>query len=192
MAGELRRALGATSLLALLVAGSAALAQTERPWVDPPSETEPTRLAPSSQAPSPAQVAVPTAPSTPLDPEKTAPAKLAAPQEGTSRIQAQTAVRQRASMAKTPPQRKVASERRTRDVSSKAIAARPKLAEKAVTDDRAGMSRTNRQRLAGQAPVASRLEVMTLRTIEFPDGRRMNVLVRPNAEVARDLLDDPY
>jgi hypothetical protein len=29
---------------------------------------------------------------------------------------------------------------------------------------------------------------MTLRTIELPDGRRMNILVRPDPQTVRDLL----
>jgi hypothetical protein len=33
---------------------------------------------------------------------------------------------------------------------------------------------------------------MTLRTIEFPDGRRMNVLVRPGEETVQEVMGDPY
>jgi hypothetical protein len=33
---------------------------------------------------------------------------------------------------------------------------------------------------------------MTLRTIEFPDGRRMNVLVRPGEERIQEVVGDLY
>jgi hypothetical protein len=35
------------------------------------------------------------------------------------------------------------------------------------------------------------LEVMSLQTIELPDGRRIDVLVRPNPRTLSRLMDEP-
>ncbi|HZH53058.1 MAG TPA: hypothetical protein VEZ16_14395 [Microvirga sp.] len=40
--------------------------------------------------------------------------------------------------------------------------------------------------------VNSGLEVMSLRTIEFPDGRRIEVLVRPSPSALSRLMDERY
>ncbi|WP_445503626.1 hypothetical protein [Microvirga sp. G4-2] len=37
----------------------------------------------------------------------------------------------------------------------------------------------------------SGLEVMTLRTIEFPDGRRIQILTKPRPGAMSELLDTP-
>jgi hypothetical protein len=38
---------------------------------------------------------------------------------------------------------------------------------------------------------ASNLEVMNLRTIEFPDGRRIQILTRPDRRTLSELPDEP-
>jgi hypothetical protein len=189
MTGGMRRMLGASSLLGLLAIGSTALAQTDRPWVDPPGEGG---AAPQTSAPSPSQSAMPPAapaPSTPSPaaestaskPVKAAPVDAREPPRESKR--AETPIRKKAtSVARTRSTPKVVRERPDRQTPRRAIAARSK--PRVVTADRVG---AGRQRLVGRP-----LEVMTLRTIEFPDGRRMNVLVRPGEERIQEVVGDLY
>ncbi|WP_147021787.1 hypothetical protein [Microvirga aerophila] len=176
-----------SSLLGLLAIGSTALAQTDRPWVDPPGEGG---AAPQTGAPSPSQSAVPpAAPSTPSpatestasNPVKAAPVDARESPRESKRAEPPTR-KKATSVARTRSTPKVVTERPNRQTPRKAIAARSK--PQVVTADRIG---AGRQRLVGRP-----LEVMTLRTIEFPDGRRMNVLVRPGEERIQEVVGDLY
>jgi hypothetical protein len=59
---------------------------------------------------------------------------------------------------------------------------RRELAEQSVRSARAARVREG---------LNSGLQVMTLRTIEFPDGRRVQILTRPEPETMSELLGSP-
>jgi hypothetical protein len=217
MTGELRRALGAASLLTLLVSAPVAFAQTARPWVDPPSEAGASAPPPSSanQAPEPAKTAVspqPTAPSEAVSyPEDSTPAQQAEPRKENRRPQSPSIAQRREAGPKVQPSRKVTAESRERRASARALASARDLQRTGTSVSRGGMgipsraeaARFERRRLAEQPSrnrrfstvqdaVDSGLEIMNLRTIEFPDGHRINVLVRPDPRSLPDILEQPY
>jgi hypothetical protein len=187
MAWETRRRLGIASLVALLALGSTALAQTERRWVDPPGDggTAPQAApAATNPPPAPAVATTPPKPTPPAENTASSPDRAitpsAEPQKENAR--AETAVRAKNARVKARTARKVVNDRPARQVSRNAVTARQRSS--VATADRIG---SGRQRLVGR-----RLELMTLRTIEFPDGRRMDILVRPNGEPVREVVGDLY
>jgi hypothetical protein len=186
MAGEMRRRLCTASLVALLALGSTALAQTERRWVDPPGDGGTAPQAVPSAANPPSAPAVSTTPSKPTPPaESTAssPDRAIPPSAEPQKESARAETRDKeVRAAKARPTRKVVSDRPVRQTSRNAVTVRQRSSVAAA--DRIG---SGRQRLVGR-----RLEVMTLRTIEFPDGRRMDILVRPNGEPVREVMGDLY
>lgn len=149
---EIPRALSVAAILGV-IAGTPALAQAGRPWVDPPAG--------ASQ------------PAAPAGPERATPpaAQPAEAAEASPRAESPRAERPR-------PSRKVVQAKPRRE----AVRTRP--ARRTTADRSRGGSRA---RIAREG-VASGLEVMTLRTIELPDGRRMNILVSPDPETVRRLL----
>jgi hypothetical protein len=53
------------------------------------------------------------------------------------------------------------------------------------------LSRDNVRAARVRDAVNAGLEVMSLQTIELPDGRRIDVLVRPNPRTLSRLMDEP-
>ena len=150
----------ALSAVAILgcVAGPPAQAQAGRPWVDPPAS--------------------PPQPAEPATPERAPPA--AAPATPATREAAtEPSARAKSQRAERPRRSQKVAQAKPRRL---AVRARP---ARRTTADR---SRAGTSALTAREGVAAGLEVMTLRTIELPDGRRMNILVRPDPQTVRDLL----
>lgn len=202
MTGSLKHLIGAASLLTALTGATAAWAQAGRPWVDPPADTSATAKTPS-QMPAPAastsgpasqseQKAPPTAASEP----RTESAGTAQPTPSTEN----SAVASESSSRKTADDGKI---RRSSKKSTVATGSKTPSKRKIVASDRSKASPTARISEAQRSTrggirsaklrdgINSGLEVMSLRTIEFPDGRRVEVLVRPSPRALSRLMDEP-
>jgi len=181
------------------------LAQAGRPWVDPPSDGEaktqatttvPTPPPTSPQvgahhgAPAPTQQA--STPRPPQDEEKNVetqsaseavPRKAAATEQGKQKVATERKVRgssQQASM----PTRSQSTERRV-------VRRREPTPEMSEAQPRNGIERRARITRYGsmQEGLDAGLQVMRLRTIQLPDGRRIQVLTRPDQDLASGLSD---
>lgn len=184
------------SLLGLLGIASP-LAQAGRPWVDPPADGGAAgQPASPSGAPAPAagQPSGATAPAPRNDASSgvtefgaASPSLRPARKPATSRSSPAVAQKRKAS---SPPAREARS--RTPRRAGAALAERRAPATGSAFAGRgsevAGSSRAQRV----QEGLASGLELMTLRTIQLPDGRRVRVLTRPDPDAVSELLADHY
>lgn len=197
MAGDVRRLLGTISFLGLLASSSAGIAQTGRAWVDPPPEggSQPQTSAPSATQPAPAAKPAQSKPR-PASPEQTATTedKASAPpssRAGRSIDHAQPGspaiAPQQKTAEKQSPSRTSVVERKKR-VPMKAASVK-KTRQRAVVS-RSAPERGTRFRTV-QEGIDSGLEVMRLRTIEFPDGRRITILTKPEPSSLSELAP-PY
>jgi hypothetical protein len=210
MTGQLKGVMCAVSAFALFACGPAVHAQTNRPWVDPPSRTEPR----SSADPAPENETV-TYPATPLagqsSSKQSAPTESDQPETEKARIQTPVA-KQDTPAAKPQSQRKVAARSTTRASStSQASSPRSLRQARALPERRIGPEVSNRLETARldrqnmprrydrnrryqtiQEGLDAGLEVMRLQTIELPDGRRIRVLTRPDPATMSELLAPPY
>ena len=218
MTSELKRLLRTASLLSLLMGASAAIAQAERPWVDPPSEAgaQPQTAVPSQGQPAQGQPAQgqPAPPATsdlskPVSPSSDAD-KAPASQTGQTDKSTDTAQSQSPSVAPQPkptvkkqtPRRSVV-ERKTRAPSREASSGRnvrqrasavrrgPVGSTGSIEASQTRNRRTTRFETV-QEGVDSGLELMRMRTIQFPDGRRITILTRPEPGTLSGLADEPY
>lgn len=155
---------------AALVAGalataSPALSQAARPWVDPPLENG---SSPSGATPNAVETKPTSAPATPtaakMEPEPT----LKPPAKKTVVEKKQRVPTREASVSSRPRQQRGVA------VSSSAPLRQPM-----------GLTREERVRQG----LDSGLELMTLRTIEYPDGRRVQILTRPGPNTMSELLE---
>jgi hypothetical protein len=208
MAGTLQRTL---MLFALMACSSAAFAQSGRTWVDPPAQdgaqpqastppatpdTGPTNAADpkpaaasSSQAPGAAneQAGQSNENLHPQTPSGDAPAKPAVKNQTSRKAVAERRSRaptgQAAASSRTSPRNGMIASRRE-----------PSAGRRIAVTRREGRSaagpRGTRFGRAQGAP-GSRLEVMNLRTIQFPDGRRVTILTRPNPDAMSELTRPP-
>jgi hypothetical protein len=174
--------------LGLLAATSYAHAQSPRPWVDPPSENG--ASAPSSR-PAPAEAKKPdTAQPSSSTGTSTATKTEEAKREPVSRRTEEVSSATDKPVSRNTPKR-IVTERKDRQ-QTRAVATRSEqprqtiqrreLAEQSVRSARAARVREG---------LNSGLQVMTLRTIEFPDGRRVQILTRPEPETMSELLGSP-
>jgi hypothetical protein len=182
MAGNWKQMAGAVSLLAFLTSTSAAVSQEGRPWVDPPSDSVAPTKTPPAPVPSPAppQANVPAAP-----PEAI---------KESAQVQRPSEAQEKASTETVRSNRKVAAERKPRKGSAKVVAS-TKPSASAGTRKQTALERRSRNNVRSakvRDAVNSGLEVMSLRTIEFPDGRRIEVLVRPSPGTVSRLMNEPY
>jgi hypothetical protein len=150
---------------AIFVAGpSVASAQGNRPWVDPPT----TGGIPKAEAPAPA---------TPEAAQRPAPAPAVASKPAASAEAEEPSRPAKKRLARAKP-KTIATQRVDR---KRTVETRSSTNRRAVADER----RYDRMiRDGGGEP----LEVMNLRTIEFPDGRRIQVLTRPDPETLSEVL----
>lgn len=181
MAGQAPRALGAAFLFVIAFGASAAFGQG-RTWVDPPSGAPAQTPAAAPKKPdSPAATQAPRARS----------GAQAAPEQAAPAPKAERAAPVRRAQAAPRPQRSVATR-----------AARPaRTVARTETTRRAAM-RTQRPRFAARSAPSRRIRTvrdalqagyvaMRLRTIEYPDGSRVNVLVQPDGSTMRSLMSGP-
>lgn len=191
------RMLGFASIAGLLPGVPTALAQASRPWVDPPSTLGAPPAAKDALTPVPAPELDPTATNAiPHPPPRPAP-----PVTGHTVTHPERAAR---TPEKTEPDHQAAATRDEQEASAKdesrkaetrthsARASRDQH-PKAQTAKRQTFARgSGRERdLDGGAVLANGLEIMNLRTIELPDGRRIKVLMRPDPETIRRVLERP-
>lgn len=185
--------LGALSLaLGLAAAASSGSAQPARPWVDPPPETG--ASAPSS-APVPAAPEAKAASPQPLAPPSstTAVTSVDEKNKGTAQQHSEEAssVGEREPVAKISAPKAV-TERKDRRPSREVTTARGER-QRQVNRRRDITEPTTRGTRAARVRegLNSGLEVMTLRTIEFPDGRRVQILTKPQPGAISELIETP-
>lgn len=174
--------------LAAAVAAAPAGAQPAQPWVDPPSETgtsapvaapthEPQEAKPSPNA---------------STPSASAPATVKVEEPGREPTQrsseATITAEQRKPLAKSSPPKLMRESKARKSPRSTATARneRPRqvIQPRDVADQAARTARAERVRQG----LNSGLEVMTLRTIEFPDGRRVQILTKPRPGSTSEML----
>lgn len=170
----------------VVAASAGSNAQPARPWVDPPPEA-----GASTSKPSPVPEADNTMnsiPHTSAQPtratgavkdgdESMAPAQPHSEQASSEERKVARSSSQRASAAHRDRQLSREAAARQRQVSQQR-----NIAAQTATDTRAARVREG---------LNAGLEVMTLRTIEFPDGRRVQILTRPQPGVVSELLATP-
>jgi hypothetical protein len=200
MAGFSGHWLVTASLVGMLGSPLAALAQAGRPWVDPPSEAETKAQAPmsapSALPPPPTHVAVPS----PVAPPIPSPAEAKAGAE----TQPPDAASPRKTANDRQTKQKAATARKTRASSQQAnasahsqrregqVARRRAIGTQlSQTEPRTAIERRARIIRYGsvQEGLDAGLQVMRLRTIQLPDGRRIDVLTRPDQDIASGLPD---
>lgn len=188
MRAHLLRAGSSSLAVVLLTMVSTGHAQTARPWVDPPSDT-----GSAFPSPSPAQAPAEAKPSTTHSPTSSS----AAQATGTT-VEKKDVAAQEASPSKNRESASKASSKKAASASK----TRQRNRATTVRSDRSRQS-VQRREYAGQPRRGSRaeqirngvnsgLEVMTLRTIEFPDGRRVQILTRPRPGTVSEIMASPY
>ncbi|MBB3017777.1 pyruvate/2-oxoglutarate dehydrogenase complex dihydrolipoamide acyltransferase (E2) component [Microvirga lupini] len=206
MTGSPGRWLLTASLISVLSTTMPVLAQAGRPWVDPPPEAGAT---PSLPTPAPAasspQAAAPAAtPPTPQPSSASAPPQPAKDNE-TVAAQSRPEVSPRKQQEGEQVKQKTAAERKVRPSTQQVRStARPQKREELATrrrepslevsqarPPRNGIERRARGTRYGsvQEGLDAGLQVMRLRTIQLPDGRRIEILTRPNQDIASQLPD---
>jgi hypothetical protein len=166
-----------------VLAGAPAFAQTGRMWTDPPPlAAAPSgsieETTPAATQPLIAEPAAPAAPRSPRARNPSAPQRHAA----SERIAAPGKNRQAVQAGK-----------RNRPTALAAGAGRPLVLERRFVEGPAPdpMMIVHRNRTVRSA-VRAGLAVTTIRTIEFPDGRRMQIITQPDPETELDFLTRPY
>jgi hypothetical protein len=204
MAGSPGRWLLMASLLGVLGTPVPVLAQAERTWIDPPAEggaksstpapavQQPQASAPAA-APPPAQLSSsPAHTQVPKDKES-AEAKapsMASPrrEEASAQVKEKTAADVKVRRSSQQVRNATRSQRRNEQAARRP---EPRVEVSQARPPRNGLERRARVTRYGSAQegVDAGLEVMRLRTIELPDGRRITVLTRPNQDIASQLPD---
>jgi hypothetical protein len=203
MTGFAARWLVTVSLAGFLVTPVVAHAQSGRPWVDPPAESDATPLRPTT---TPAPVALPAKPAETV----TSPAQQASKptlQSDTVNADAELqhpsdASRRNAAMGdEVKP--KPSIERKTRASQQASSSARSQKRDAQVERRREARTRMSQAEARNaferrarftrygsvQEGLDAGLQVMRLRTIQLPDGRRITVLTRPDQDIASGMPD---
>ena len=191
------RMLGFASIVGLLPGAPTALAQASRPWVDPPSTFGARPAAKDTLTP---------VPDPELDPAVTnaiphPPPRPAPPATGHAVTHPETTAR---APERSQPDHQAAATRDEQEASAKD---EPRKAEirkrsaRASRDQHPNAQAAKRQAFAresgrerapdGGAVLANGLEIMNLRAIVLPDGRRIRILTKPDPETVRRVLARP-
>lgn len=207
MAGASGRWLATASLLGALASSPASFAQAERPWIDPPPEAGSQAPAPSpapSLAPAqpPAQAAISQPAPASSQQASTAASSQASEEKKTVEAPAPVVSRKPASddrakqkaaverKARSTPPRQASSPVRNRN-EEQAVRRREPRTELSRAEPRSGVERRARITRYGSIREGggSDLQLMRLRTIELPDGRRIEILTRPDQDITSELPD---
>ncbi len=213
MAGGSGRWLVTASLLGVLASPSASLAQTERAWVDPPPEagsqtpTPAPSAAPPSSPPPPAPQAAAPDPA-PAAPQQASTAPSAGAGEEKKDVPSPSPTAARKPDSENPAKQKAAAERKVRSspprqasspVRSRKEEQSARRREPAAESSREVSRAEPRSRVERRARITrygtiqeeggSDLQLMRLRTIQLPDGRRIDILTRPDQDIASELPD---
>ena len=187
------------SLVGVLGSPLAALAQAGRPWVDPPPESDT-----KTQAPVSVPSALPATPPAQAAGPNSAPSPVSYPTEAKA-TDSQSADETASQKSATDDQtkQKPVVERKTRASSQQTSSSGRQRREGQVVRRRAtgtqvsqaqprsAIERRARVMRYGsvQEGLDAGLQVMRLRTIQLPDGRRIDVLTRPDQDIASGLPD---
>jgi len=201
------------SLMGFLGSVSMGFAQAERPWIDPPSEavSVPQATSPSTPPTSSPAKPVESPPHSALTPPPVAARpEGVAPDAPKTDVQPSSASPSRKIAGKRLSKEKAATVRKNRGSSREANASVNSSRHKgtvarqrdqgttgsiglAQSEGRSSLERRGRTRFERvQAGIDSGLEVMNLRTIQLPDGRRIRILTRPDPDSMSRLLAQPY
>ncbi len=177
--------IGGLSLAAILSTTALGQAQPARPWVDPPPEAG--SISQGSSSTSPNSAAKPLVPSSPAQAVKNVEEEQ---KDRSGQTKAAAASQEEKPASKSTP-RKATSDSKARQPSRAVTARADRSRQTSQRRELAGsISRSPRAERIREG-VNSGLEVMTLRTIEFPDGRRMQILTRPEPGVVSGLMGAP-
>ncbi len=185
MTGRFYIVSGAAALVGSLIIISPAAAQPSGAWVDPPSDLGSARTEPAK----PAAPAPSTTQPVPKAPESTG-SVSAAPQPAPQPTAAAPTLPAKATA-------RVGRVVRSASPSVRATEARPKVRQARSVQPRPARTAQRETTRGAMAPrervsVAGRtLEIMNLQTIELPDGRRYQVLTRPDPDTVEALLSGP-
>lgn len=185
MAAQSRLPLVTAALVGSILSAATASAQGKRPWIDPPANVG----APSDPSPADRKP-------TPVQPPSDKPAARSETPSTHSVESAAPVAPERAAPAASAPRRVAAPAARSRPVSAARKSAAKRMAapvaSRSLTTGRRQPLRTATARSNSRAAPAERpLELMTLQTIELPNGRRFNVLTRPRPTMFESVLIGP-
>lgn len=191
MSANMFRCVSAASLIVL--GATAAAAQASRPWVDPPAAAEAPPISSNPSSGSDEEVWMPPFTTGSIAPKgadrqaatgpRAVQPRVIAPKASAQRVTDTDRDRRRAPVATSTNARKLAT-----------------AAEKQTGLRRQGPDR----RMAARSPSSERrfktvrdavdagYRIATIRTIEYPDGRRVQVMTRTDPGTELDLLDRPY
>jgi cytoskeletal protein RodZ len=200
MAGISGRWLVTASLVGMLGGPWTALAQAERPWVDPPSEEETRTQAPVSTPPSPPatppQAAIPNSATPPIPSPTESAASAASPPIVAASPRKTAADRQAKRNAATVRKVRARSQQANssgRSQNQDGQVARRRISRTQVSQAESRRAFERRARVTRYGSMRegldAGLQVMRLRTIQLPDGRRIDVLTRPDQDIASGLPD---
>lgn len=204
MPGSPRHWLLTASLLGILGAPMPVFAQAGRTWIDPPAESGAKSSSPvPAPVVQPPQVSVPT-PSPPQQSSAPASTQVSKEKESTA-VHIPSVASPRGETAGDQFKDKTATHRKVRQSSQQARTVtrsqrreeqgtrrrEPRVEVSQARPPRNGLERRARITRYGsvQEGIDAGLEVMRLRTIQLPDGRRIEVLTRPNQDIASELPD---
>jgi hypothetical protein len=204
MTGFSGRWLVTVSLAGFLVSPTFAHAQSGRAWVDPPAESDtssprpmktpsPTPMAAPAKAAEPVSVPQHAAKPVPHSEAVNADAEL---QRAPDASQQNAAVDEQAKPKpsverKTRASRQAASSTRNQKRNAQIERRREARTQMSQAEPRNAFERRARIARYGsiQEGVDAGLQVMRLRTIQLPDGRRITVLTRPDQDIASGMID---
>lgn len=205
MTGFAARWLVTVSLAGFLVTPVVAHAQSGRPWVDPPAESDATPLRPTPTA-TPAPVALPAKPAeTVTSPAQQAskPALQSDTVNADAELQRPSDASQQNAATGDQVKPKPSIERKTRASQQASSSARSQKRNAQVERRREARTRMSQAEARNaferrarftrygsvQDGLDAGLQVMRLRTIQLPDGRRITVLTRPDQDIASGIPD---
>jgi len=205
MTGFAARWLVTVSLAGFLVIPVVAHAQSGRPWVDPPAESDATPLRPAPTA-IPAPVALPAKPAeTVTSPAQQAskPALQSDTVNADAELQHPSDASQQNAATGDQVKPKPSIERKTRASQQASSSARSQKRNAQVERRREARTRMSQAEARNaferrarftrygsvQDGLDAGLQVMRLRTIQLPDGRRITVLTRPDQDIASGIPD---
>jgi len=205
MTGFAARWLVTVSLAGFLVIPVVAHAQSGRPWVDPPAESDATPLRPAPTA-TPAPVALPAKPAeTVTSPAQQAskPALQSDTVNADAELQRPSDASQQNAATGDQVKPKPSIERKTRASQQASSSARSQKRNAQVERRREARTRMSQAEARNaferrarftrygsvQDGLDAGLQVMRLRTIQLPDGRRITVLTRPDQDIASGIPD---
>lgn len=195
MSANMFRWASAASLI--LLGATAAAAQASRPWVDPPAATGAPSTSSDPSSGSDEEVWMPPFTTGSIAPKRADRQAAAKPRAASEHVQPQVTAPKASARRPTDATRdrdraRVATPAKARKL---ATAAEKQTGPRLQASDRqiaARLSSSERRFKTVRDAVDAGYRIATIRTIEFPDGRRVQVMTRTDPGTELDLLDRPY